>query len=131
MTCVFTARQFQAFLADPAFWGQGQSYENLRLLINGKPCGYTEFKNDWDPEDLNLEDFVQILEGVWHGNGYRLPSHQMADVIEHWSAGDKPEKVKSNIQAKSKPETAKPVACEPLKVQTPKKSAVSRPTFNV
>lgn len=131
MTCVFTGRQFQAFLADPAFWGQGQSYENLRLLINGTPCGHAEFKNDWDPEDLNLEDFVQVLGGVWHGNGYRLPSHQMVDVVEHWSAGHKPEKIKVSAPAKNSAETVKEKSAPQIKIETPKVPAIARPTFNV
>lgn len=137
MTCVFTGRQFMAFLSDPDFWGNGQSYENLRLLVNGVPCGEGEFEKDWDPQDLAMEDFVQVLGGTWHGHGFKLPSHQMADVIEHWLAGHKPQKV---VPAKPKtlPKLKEPPALtprfkvpEPVKTEDAPRAAVARPTFKI
>jgi hypothetical protein len=133
MNCVFTGRQFQAFLSDPHFWGQGQSYENLRLLVNGTPYGQAEFEGDWDPQDLEPDDFVQILDGVWHGHGFFLPNHQMASVIEFWQAGQKPEKIVKPIEQSAQSTIARVIAKPYIRheAKIEQEASVPRPMFKI
>ena len=132
MNCVFTGRQFQAFLLDPSFWGQGQSYENLRLLVNGVPCGQQEFASDWDPQDLDPETYVQVLDGVWHGHGFRLPNHQMSHVIEYWLAGQKPEKIAKPVPIPQPSITRVAIKAETHSAVADREElATSRPMFKI
>lgn len=140
MTHVFTGEQIQQFLADPAFWGRGQSYRDLELRVNGASIGAAQFDQDWDPMDLGPGDQVEILAGVWVPRGDELPSRLMRDVIQYWAKGQKPvfanprvEPAKASVQRPafaskgSKPAEEK----ELVLAQEDVKPQVERPSFRI
>lgn len=90
MASLFTGQQMHAFFQDSDFWGNGQSFHNLRLKIDGRLVGADDFAAGWDPSDIPEDAIVKVLDGQWDGRGFTLANHSMPAVIEDWKKGIKP-----------------------------------------
>lgn len=91
MASLFTGQQMHAFFQDPAFWGHGQSFQDLRLKVDGRLIGPDDFVSGWDPSDIPENAIVEVLAGTWQGRGFCLEDHSMPKVIKSWKRGIKPQ----------------------------------------
>lgn len=86
MRPTISGQHFKIFLQDPHYWGQGQAYENLELVVNGVAIGAPEFDQDWDPIDLKDDDEIIIVGGRLVVEDQQVPRF-IAQMTEEWLIG--------------------------------------------
>lgn len=128
-----TGHQLICFFQDSAFWGHGQSFQGLELVVNGMSVGPAQMHSGWDPSDIQPTDHVEILGGVWRSMGWGVGTAELAGVFECWRRGQRPvppihpvapgPAVSACVVAQSHPGEAGPT----LSVPTP--PPIKRPVF--
>lgn len=130
MGVLLSGQQLNAFFQDPRFWGRGQSFRNLVLLVNGQIVGAEQFRSGWDVADLQDHDIVEVVGGQWSPRGCILASNEMPEVVECWVRGVAP--VQPETSAREAVE-CRAIAPEvpPTPVKTVAPPAVKRPSFSL
>jgi hypothetical protein len=117
-----SGQHLKSFFQDPHYWGQGQAYENLELVVNGVSIGSPEFDQDWDPVDLKDNDEVIIVGGRLVLEDQAVPRF-VAQMAEEWLIA------RGLTQVNVALPSVKPKAKEKTIVKT--QAAARRPSFHL
>lgn len=90
MSIQLTGKELHRFFQNHDFWGSGQSFRDLSILVDGRCIGAEQFRLGWDPSDIDHASSVVIVSGVWEGIGLFPGICCIMEIISTWLSGGKP-----------------------------------------